>query len=256
MWAPLRILTRAAFRDRISLFWSVLFPVGLLAGLGIAFPDPGYRQLLLIGVMVFSAVSFAAMGTAFVVMAQRRQGVYKLLRATPYRTAAFVANLAAARGLVTLASVALVAAAGAVGFGIPLAPAAVLRMVPGLALGILCCTLIGFVVGNLAGSEPQVSMINNLIFLPMFFASEMFYRLDGAPAWVRAVSRLLPVQHLVTALRSAVSGDGTGMLPALAALLVWTGVALGLAVATFRWDPDGPVVTLPRPGRARAVAGG
>nr|PZN40316.1 MAG: hypothetical protein DIU70_08170 [Bacillota bacterium] len=129
-------------------------------------------------------------------------------------------------------------------------------MLPGLALGILCCTLIGFVVGNLAGNESQVSLVNNLLFLPMFFASEMFYRLDGAPAWVRAVSRVLPVQHLVAALRSAAVGDGAGMLPALAALVAWAGVALGLAVATFRWDPDGPAVTLPRPGRARAMAGG
>ena len=119
MWITFQALLSGALRDRISLFWSVAAPLALLFGLGSFFPDPAYRANLVLGLVVFGILGFALSGTGFEVMRQRTRGVYKLLRATPFSIAAFVGALTGARGLVTLASGLIVAAAGSVAFGIP-----------------------------------------------------------------------------------------------------------------------------------------
>jgi ABC-2 type transport system permease protein len=235
---PFRALLKGALRDRISLFYSVLFPIGLLLGLGIAFPASEYRRQLLAGALAISTLFFSASGIAFEALAQRNRGVYKLLRATPYSRVAFVTNLTAARGVVAHLGCALVAAAGSLVFGIGLTGRDALLLAPVLALGTLCFTFLGLTVGNLAQNEGQAAMLNNIITLPMVFASEAFYGLGGAPAWLRQVSQALPLGHLIDGIRAAMAGNLGGIVAPCLLLAGFTTLTLTLSLLTFRWDPD------------------
>lgn len=260
MWVTFWALLVGALRDRISLFWSIIFPVGLLVGLGIAFPAPAYRQQLAAGTVALSALFFSLNGIAFEALNQRNRGVYKLLRATPFRTWAFICSLTAARSLVALASIAGVLIAGALLFGVTLPWRSLLPLVPALSLAILCFTFLGMFVGNLAQREEQVNIIANLIEIPILFASEAFYSLADAPGWLKAMSHYLPLDYLLHAVRAALAGEEAGafLVPVLA-LFGFTAVALGLAVATFRWDPDAPLWRKrrgSRPGDGAAVQAG
>src|SRR6516165_5065181 len=143
MFVPFRILLRGAFRDRVSLAWAIAFPLVLLLALGFAFPMPGYRHQLLVGMLALSVMFFSLYGIAFESLAQRNQGVYKLLRATPYRTLAFVVNLTLARGIVALLSSALVAVVGMLIFHMAVTVTGMLLLAPVLALATLCFTCIG-----------------------------------------------------------------------------------------------------------------
>jgi len=53
----LRTMTTASLRDRISLFYATLFPLGLFAGLGYYIDTPGYAPRLMVGTI--------ALGTLF-----------------------------------------------------------------------------------------------------------------------------------------------------------------------------------------------
>lgn len=242
MWIAFRALLAGALRDRISLFWSIIFPVGLLVGLGVAFPAPAYRQQLVAGTLALSALFFSLNGIAFEALNQRNRGVYKLLRATPFRTWAFICSLTAARSLVALASSAAIPVAGALLFGVTLPWRSLLLLVPALALAILCFTFLGMFVGNLAQREEQVNVIANLIEIPILFASEAFYSLADAPGWLKAMNHYSPLEYLVRAVRAALAGEGAGafLAPTLA-LFGFAAITLLLAVATFRWDPDAPL---------------
>src|SRR6516164_7469865 len=131
MFVPFRTLLRGALRDRASLAWAVVFP------LVFAFPAPTYRRQLLVGMLALSVMFFSLYGIAFESLAQRNQGVYKLLRATPYRTLAFVVNLTLARGIVALLSSVIVAVAGVLLFHLTVTPASALLLAPVLALATL-----------------------------------------------------------------------------------------------------------------------
>src|SRR5215469_15330066 len=238
MLVPFRSLLRGALRDRISLAWAIVFPLVLLLALGFAFPTTAYRRQLLIGMLALSIMFFSLYGIAFESLAQRNQGVYKLLRATPYRTFSFVVNLILARGIVALLSSALVALVGVLVFHLNVSLTAILLLIPALILATLCFTCIGFIVGNLSQTETQVAGLNNLVTLPMIFASEAFYSLAAAPDWVRTLSRLFPLSHVLDAVRAALAGSASGVVAPLLFVLSYTVLALTLAVLTFRWDPD------------------
>src|SRR5215467_8385571 len=147
MFVPFRTLLRGALRDRISLAWAIVFPLVLLLVLGFVFPTSGYQRQLLIGVLALSVMFFSLYGIAFESLAQRNQGVYKLLRATPYHTLAFVVQLTLARSIVALLSASLVALVGVLVFHIAVGVTAVLLLVSVLALATVCFTCIGLFVG-------------------------------------------------------------------------------------------------------------
>ncbi len=238
MLITFRTLFKGTLRDRISLFWAVLFPIVFLIVLGSIFPTPTYRQQLLTGMLGLSVLFFGLSGIAFESLFQRNSGVYKLLRATPYRTLTFVTNLTAARAAVALLSCVVVAVVGVLIFGIQMHWTSLLLMLPILVLGTLCFTFLGLTISNLSQNVNQVSIFQNIVLLPMMFGSATFYSLSAAPEWVRTLSHLLPLSYLLDAVRAALAGDATGTLVPSLVLLGFTALTLALAVITFRWDPD------------------
>jgi len=240
MLTTFRTLLRGALRDRISLFFAVVFPIGTLLVLGFVFPSPEYRRQLLAGMLAVSVLFFSLSGIAFESLFQRNSGVYKLLRATPYKTITFITNLTASRGVVALLSCTLVAIVGVITFGIALSWQSVLLLIPVLVLGILCFTFLGLTVSNLAQNENQVAMLNNVVTLPMVFTSATFYSLSNAPTWVTTIGRLLPFSYLLDAEHAAFAGNAAGVVLPLLILCGFTLLALLLSLVTFRWDPNAP----------------
>jgi ABC-2 type transport system permease protein len=242
MLITFRTLFKGSLRDRISLFWALIFPIVFLVVLGSIFPTPAYRQQLLTGMLGLSVLFFGLTGIAFESLFQRNSGVHKLLRATPYRTPAFVTNLTAARGVVALLSSVVVTVVGVLAFRIHVDIVGMLLVLPILVLGTLCFTFLGLTISNLSQNINQVSIFNNIVLLPMMFGSETFYSLGAAPEWMRTLSHLLPLSYLLDALRSALAGDAAGTIGPSLILLAFTALALALAVITFRWDPDVPLI--------------
>lgn len=248
MFITFRTLFKGALRDRTSLAWAIAFPAIFLVVLGFIFPAPAYRQQLLAGMVALSVLFFGLHGIAFESLFQRNSGVYKLLRATPYRTIAFVTNLTLARGLVALISGAIVTLIGMLIFNTWLRWESLLLLLPLLVLATLCFTFLGLFVSNLSQNETQVSMLNNIITLPMMFTSEIFYSLSAAPAWLRIIGQALPLSYLIDGEKAALAVNVSSLVLPMLVLLGFTLLALVLAVATFRWDRDAlPVRRILRP---------
>ena len=240
MLTTFRTLLRGALRDRISLFFATVFPIGALLVLGFVFPSPEYRRQLLAGMLAVSVLFFSLNGIAFESLFQRNSGVYKLLRATPYKSINFTTNLTASRGVVALLSCTLVAIVGVLTFGIALSWQSVLLLIPVMVLGILCFTFLGLTISNLVQNENQVAMLNNIVTLPMIFTSATFYGLSNAPSWVTTIGYALPFSYLIDAEHAAFAGNAGGVVFPLLILFGFTPIAMLLALVTFRWDPNAP----------------
>lgn len=237
MITAIKTMFQAGLKDKMSLGYALIFPIGLLIGLGIAFPAPTYRLQLLGSMLVFGSLMFA-IGTAHEVLAQRSQGVYKLLRVTPFRTSAFMTSLVIARGIVTLLTSVIVGVTGVLFFGISIPAVSWLLILPVLILGIALFSFLGFFVTNMAKDPGQVTALSNLLTFPMFFLSESFYSLAGAPTWIQVVAKCLPVGYLLDAMRAALAGDASAMVLPLLIVTGFTVLAAALAIVTFRWDPE------------------
>jgi ABC-2 type transport system permease protein len=92
--------------------------------------------------------------------------------------------------------------------------------------------------GAAAKTPEAASAIANLIVLPMAFLSGAFFPLEVAAAWLRTISNVVPLKHLVKAMQAVmVRGEGpASVLPALGILVAFTVVVSAVAVRLFRWD--------------------
>ncbi|WP_083484791.1 ABC transporter permease [Paenibacillus ihumii] len=214
----------------------------MLLGLGLYFQQPAYSEKLLGGVLAMNVLFGSTMVTAFNAMSHRNLGVYKLLRATPFPTAAFVAAMTAARTALSLIVSAGILAVGRLVLGVSLSPLSLLLMLLVLLVGTICFTALGFIAANLSRDENNVNMISNLISFPLLFTSEAFYTLQHAPSWVKAFGSLQPFHYFVKAMNLALvpANSSPGFGSSMLLLAVFTALCLGTAILTFRWDNEAP----------------
>jgi ABC-2 type transport system permease protein len=223
-----------ALRDRISLFYAVIFPLVLLIGLGMYMGSDSYMPRLTTAVTALGIVFWALQGIAFQILSQRSRGVYKLLHLTPYPVIRFILSMSLARTALSLIMSVLVLTAGVLVLGVPMGLKAWFLLLPVLLAGTLCFTCLGFVIANVANNEGQINMYSNLLCIPLVFCTEAFYNLDVGPEWIRYVGEWLPFSHMVQAMNLAMEGAGRAYLTELLILAVFTAASAGLAAVTFR----------------------
>ncbi len=236
-----KLFLKLALRDRISLGWALLFPLGLMTVMSLFFDDPVYRTRLLAGLLAISALFYIAYGMAFDVLGQRNRGVYKLLRITPVRTPVFIVRLALARSVVALGCTLFMLAAGLVILQVPFNIAGLPMLFVVLALGMVAFTFLGFMIGNLGNEESGVATLTNVVTLPLLFLTETFYSLEGAPIWIQTLRDALPFNHFLNAIRVCLEGHPSAAFVPLLVVLGYGVLFLGLSTLTFRWDAAAPI---------------
>ena len=105
------------------------------------------------------------------------------------------------------------------------------------AIGATAFGGLGLLTASRAQKIESVSGLINLVMMPMWIFSGVFFSYERFPAAVQPFIRLLPLTALNDALRATIL-EGTPLLhqPArLLVLLVWGGVSFALAVRWFRW---------------------
>ncbi|WP_456695738.1 ABC transporter permease [Aeromicrobium sp. P5_D10] len=189
------------------------------------------------GLMGWAIASGATFGAATNLVVWRRNGLLRRLRLAPIPTRSVVV----ARIAVSIA-IAIVQAAIFLGVGVALFDLKLTgswpMIIPLLVCGTLAFMAIGLLAGAVAKSEEAAVGIANFVVLPMAFLSGSFFPLDGAPGYVTAISKVLPLKHLNDGmLDTMVRGEGP------VAALVPMGILLGFAVVVtaiaskmFRWD--------------------
>ncbi|MCM3768605.1 ABC transporter permease [Neobacillus niacini] len=242
-----------SLRDKITMFYSVIFPIVLLIGLGYYFDNAAYSPRLVTGVIALSSLFWGVSGIAFQVHWQRSRGVYKLLKLTPYPTISFIFLMTAARTLLGILINLLVLAAGVLLFDVMVSFGALLGTIGLMFIGILCFTCLGFLISNFANNEGQINMISNLFFMPMIFGTDTFYSLKNAPEWVSTMGNLFPLGYYVHGLRSVLGITSESPAGSILVLVIYTAVLLMLAALTFKWETNGQLRVKTYKKKQRAV---
>jgi len=231
-------------RSKVSLFWTLAFPLLFLFAFGFIFGAGRTNGVtfLLPGLLTISVMSGSFFGVAFRMVVARENGVLRRLRVTPVTALAVVL----AYGLVALvllaATLALqigvakavwrVSSAGSWGTFVVVAFAGFLAFVP-----------LGLFVGSAARDMRSAPPIANLLFFPMMFVSGAAVPFLILPPFLQAAGRLLPATWLVEALQGVlVRGEGLAALAAPIGILVLTGVTgAAMNALLFRWESAEPV---------------
>ncbi|MDO4721078.1 MAG: ABC transporter permease [Peptostreptococcaceae bacterium] len=224
---------KSAARDFYLLLWSLAVPVGTSLLLGTLIKDPEYMKRISVGMTAVSIVFYAFSVTAYTIMAQRKRGVYSLLRVTSMGLWEYVCSVSSAWVLISVVCGIVVLSVCKAAFGFPLSLLFVAALPPVLAAaaaGYICCS---FYISGKVRDEAQMSMVTNLILFPLLFCSDAFYSLEKAPSIFRMLSFINPLQWFLNGIHAALDQNAGRYLVYFGLLLVFLLGALGLSLRSF-----------------------
>ncbi len=196
-----------------------------------------YFEFLGPGIIGMGLMNFATISLAGSLSRYREEGVLRRIRATPLPPWRFFTSVVAAH-LVVAAMQVIVISLVAEAFG-----ANVLRGgLPFLLLpvfGTLIFLNIGVIIAGRVRGRGAVEGAANAVTLPMMFLSGAFFPVDQLPEVVRWAVQLLPLTHLLRAMRAFVDGASVAsQWPELVILGAWIAVTLVIARFAFSLEDD------------------
>jgi ABC-type multidrug transport system permease subunit len=198
-----------------------------------------YVDWLLPGVLGMNMMFSCLFGVGYVVVRYRKSGFLRRLSATPVTAFEFGTAQVLSRLLLTVSVTSLLYGALAVFVPFRNEGSALLLLLIAVA-GALAMISFGFMMAARFASEELANGAINLTSWPMMLLSGVWFSLEGAPGWLQAAARVLPLTQMLDAAR-AVMLDGAGLaavLPQLGWLAAMTLVFLGIAATGFRWRAD------------------
>lgn len=217
---------------------AALHPPGPPATVDSPVTEPGSRYIdfLIPGLLGMQLMSAGMWGIGYVVVEMRTKKLLKRLVATPMSHGQFLWSFVVMRAIFLLLELPVLLGFAYLVFGVGIAGSLPLLLAVSL-LGALAFAGIGLLVASRAQNTQTVSGLINLVMLPMFVGSGVFFSTARFPESVQPFLRVLPLTALNDALR-AVMIDGAG-LRAVArpvALLAGTSaVTFFAALRVFRW---------------------
>jgi ABC-type polysaccharide/polyol phosphate export permease len=201
-------------------------------------PRWGYIHFLFPGLLSSSIVLAGLFGMGYNMVRYRQSLFLKKLATTPLRRSTFLAAQLLSRALLVLGQVALLVAAGAVLFALPLSLRAVLEVTLLALLGLLVFSGVGFAIACAIKTESLMMDLLMSILLPFTLLSGIFFPVDVLPAPLAWLSSLLPGSMLVDATRAALLYGGAipAELGQIAGLCIWGAATFALSLAVFRWQ--------------------
>ena len=196
-----------------------------------------YIDWLVPGLLGMNIMSTGLWGVGFAIVQARSKKLLKRLVATPMSKVHYLLSQVLSRllflALETVVIVGFAWVAFDVGVQGTLAALAVLALSGALAFG-----GIGLLLASRARTIEAVSGLMNLVMLPMWVLSGVFFASSNFPDVMQPFIRALPLTALNDGLR-AVMNEGAGLgrlVRELAVLAAWGGVSFVLSLRLFRWQ--------------------
>jgi ABC-type polysaccharide/polyol phosphate export permease len=159
------------------------------------------------------------------------------MTATPMRRSDFLLAQILSRLFFLLLEIAAILAFGVLAFGVPIRGSIVLLLAAAL-LGSLSFAGLGLLVAARAKTIEAASGLMNLVMVPMWLLSGVFFSADRFPNAAQPLIRALPLTALNDALRAVMlEGRGAAAIVVQAAILAAWGIAsFAVALKIFRWQ--------------------
>jgi ABC-type multidrug transport system permease subunit len=196
-----------------------------------------YIDWLFPGILAMNMMFSALWGVGYVVVRYRKNGVLKRLKVTPLTSFEYITAQAISRIFLLMFTLMVVWTGCDLIFSFDV-QGSYLDLFLVFFLGSLSLTSLGLVLASRGTSEEFTTGILNFISWPMMFLSEVWFSLEGAPAWVKTFAKIFPLTHMLTAARR-VMHEGAGLIQISLELMVLCLMTLGflaLGAALFSWN--------------------
>lgn len=202
--------------------------------------DEGLKAIQFItpGILSWGIATSAAFGAALTLVSWRKKQLLRRIRLSPAPVWTVVgARVGVSLVVAVVQAVVFVGVAVTPPFGLALTGSWWLAL-PLLIAGTLSFLSIGLLVGAIAKTEEAATAMSNFVVLPMAFLSGSFFDISAAPAWLRDVSKVLPLRWMNDGMLDVLArGQGvSAVLAPVAVLLGFAAVITLIATRIFSWD--------------------
>ena len=199
-------------------------------------PGARYIDFLIPGLLGMNLMNSGMWGVGFALVDYRQRKLLKRYVATPMRRRDFLLALTSSRLVLMIVELGLLLGFGIFVFHMRVAGSWLAIVLLG-ALGAAAFAGLGLLTASRAQKIETVSGLINLVMMPMWIFSGVFFSYERFPAVVHPLIRALPLTALNDALRATILEGAplTAQAGRLAVLIAWTAVSFLLALSWFRW---------------------
>jgi ABC-type multidrug transport system permease subunit len=199
-------------------------------------PGSRYIDFLVPGLLGMNIMNAAMWGIGFALVDMRQRKLLKRFVGTPMRKSDFLLALTTSRLILMLLEVGLLLGFGALMFHMRILGSLFSIILIG-AVGAIAFGGVGLLTASRAQKVESVSGLINLVMMPMWIFSGVFFSYQRFPAVVQPFIKALPLTALNDALRETVL-QGASLASQSGRLLIlalWGGISFVLALRWFRW---------------------
>ena len=199
-------------------------------------PGSRYIDFLIPGLLGMNLMGSGMWGIGFALVDMRARKLLKRFVATPMRRSEFLLALASSRLILMILELFIV-----LGFGILMFHMRVMgswgAIILVACIGAMTFAGLGLLTASRAQKIETASGIMNLIMMPMWIFSGIFFSYERFPAKVLPLIRALPLTALNDSLRAVILEGKTlgSQAEPIAVMCLWGGISFLLAVRYFRW---------------------
>src|SRR5271169_2812292 len=199
-------------------------------------PGSRYIDFLIPGLLGMNLMNSGMWGVGFALVEMRQRKLLKRFVATPMRRSDFLLALTSSRLVLMVVEVGLLLGFGVLVFHMRV-QGSILSVVLLGSLGAVTFGGVGLLTACRAQKIESVSGLINLVMMPMWIFSGVFFSYDKFPAMAHPFIKALPLTALNDALRATIIEGGSlgSQSGRLLVLAVWGGVSFVLALRWFRW---------------------
>jgi len=195
-----------------------------------------YIDFVVPGLLGMNLMGSAMWGLGFSIVEARQKKLLKRLVASPMPKWQYLASFLLSRLAMLIIEVAAFLGFARLAFGVPFRG-------PLWQLGLLCLLTslafsgLGLLVSSRAKTMEAVSGLMNLVMLPMWILSGVFFSATRFPAVIQPLVKALPLTAAIEAMRgNMLQGTSLGqMMTQVGILVAWFVVPFAISLRIFRW---------------------
>jgi ABC-2 type transport system permease protein len=199
-------------------------------------PGSRYIDFLIPGLLGMNLMNSGMWGIGFALVDMRQRKLLKRFVGTPMRRGDFLLALMSSRLVLMIIEIGLLLTLGVLFFHMRVLGSIFTIILLG-SVGALCFGGVGLLTASRAQKIVSVSGLMNLVMMPMWIFSGVFFSYERFPAVIQPLIKTLPLTALNDALRASIL-EGTPLIqqwPRLLVMSLWGGISFLFALRWFRW---------------------
>ena len=199
-------------------------------------PGSRYIDFLIPGLLGMNLMGSAMWSIGFAIVDARRKKLLKRLVASPMPRHYYLFSFLLSRILLLVVEVGLLLGFGALLFHVPLR-GSLLNLAILCVLSSLAFCALGLLIASRARTIEAASGLMNVVMMPMWIASGVFFSSQKFPDVMQPFIKVLPLTAVIDALRANIlQGANLAQIsPQIGIITIWLVAGFGLALKLFRW---------------------